>query len=72
MYTGRHLFDINHGGRRLTVSRTGSQGRRMYIGAINGQECAAAPAKGELLRTLIQMARHFPKSSQAPRTGIAG
>ena len=58
----RDLFEIKRGGKRLAVAVRGSGGWRRYIGSINGQECAAAPAKGDLLRMLIEMTDRQPHS----------
>jgi hypothetical protein len=51
----RHLFDIQHRGKRLSVGVRTRFRRRTYIGAIDGQVCATAPAKGTLLRLLMEM-----------------
>jgi hypothetical protein len=59
----RHLFDIQHGGRTLTVAVRGHKGRRIYVGYINGRLAALGRAKGEMLRRLVQLARTFPKAS---------
>lgn len=59
----RDLFEIKRGGKRLTVAvRGGCGGWRRYIGSIDGQECAMAPAKGDLLRMLIDMTGSQPHS----------
>ena len=54
MQTQRELFKIKRGGKCLSVLQ-GALGHRRYIGSIDGQVCAEAPAKGELLRRLIEM-----------------
>lgn len=56
------LFRFRHSQRDITVWRRGRGHYKRYIGAINGDVCADAPAKGELLRKLIEMARHYPKA----------
>jgi hypothetical protein len=61
-----HLFNIRHSGRVLTVEIGGKWGTsypQMYWGYIDGVLVADAPEKGELLRTLIDMSRRYPKAS---------
>ena len=65
MANQRDLFEILYGGRRLAVAVTRRGRQRLYVGAINGEVCATAPGKGDLLRALIQMARHYPKEAFA-------
>ena len=63
MQNQRELFAFTHGGRRLAMAVIGRGGRRKYLGYINGGLAAFGPAKGELLRELITLARHFPKAT---------
>jgi hypothetical protein len=55
MTNQRHLFDIQHRGKRLSVAVRTNYRQRTYIGSIDGQVCATAPAKGTLLRLLVGM-----------------
>ncbi|HET7083747.1 MAG TPA: hypothetical protein VFI23_03190 [Rhizomicrobium sp.] len=55
MENQRHLFDIQHRGKRLSVAVRTKYRQRTYIGSIDGQVCATAPAKGTLLRLLVEM-----------------
>lgn len=68
MLNQRELFEFTHAGRRLRMAVRGHKGRRTYLGYINGGLAATGLAKGELLRNLIQLARHYPK---APAPGQA-
>jgi len=52
----RQLFDIQHRGKCLSVAVRTKYRQRTYIGSIDGQVCATAPAKGTLLRLLVEMA----------------
>jgi hypothetical protein len=65
--TGRELFEFKHGGRRIGMIRRSRGAHRLYVGSINGEECAFGPQKGDLLRQLILMARHYPKDIVGPR-----
>ena len=56
----RELFEIQRGGRTLSISRASQGNRKLYIGAVNGEVCAFAPAKGGLLRALIQLSQAYP------------
>jgi len=62
MLNHRDLFEFNHAGRRLGMAVRGHKGRRTYLGFINGALAATGHAKGDLLRHLIQLARHYPKA----------
>jgi hypothetical protein len=66
------LFSFRHCQRDITVWRRGKGHFKRYIGAINGEVCAEAPAKGELLRNLIQMARGYPKAPSQRRVAHQG
>ena len=55
MESQRHLFDIQHRGKRLSVAVRTKYRQRTYIGSIDGQVRAKAPAKGTLLRMLVEM-----------------
>lgn len=63
------LFSFRHSQRDITVWRRGSGRFKRYYGAINGDMCAESTGKGDLLRRLIEMARHYPKTE--PRRRIA-
>lgn len=58
---------IRHNERNIGISRYFRKSRRTYIGSINGEVCAFGPAKGELLRKLIEMARSYPKAPKPVR-----
>ena len=55
MENHRHLFDILHRGKRLSVTVRTKYRQRTYIGSIDGQVRATSPAKGSLLRLLMEM-----------------
>jgi hypothetical protein len=57
MENQRHLFDIQHRGKRLSVAVRTKYRQRTYIGSIDGQVCVTAPAKGTLLRLLVERTR---------------
>jgi hypothetical protein len=58
----KQLFQLRHKGRTLSVGLKSRGKRKVYLGAINGETCAVAPGKGEVLRLLIKMAQGYPKS----------
>lgn len=64
----RELFEIRYNGRLLGVARAWRNGARSYIGFINGEMVTFAPAKGDLLRNLIQIAKSYPKAPEGVRT----
>ena len=51
----RHLFEIQHRGKRLAVAVRTRYRRRTYIGFIDGNIVATSPAKGTLLRLLVEI-----------------
>jgi hypothetical protein len=60
---GDYLFEISHKGRRLGFKKVGwGSKQKGYIGSINGDECAFARAKGELLSKLIGLVPSYPKA----------
>jgi len=63
----KELFEIRHSGRTLRVWRWNRGRGRRYIGAINNTVCAIGPAKGDLLRRMILMSRHYPKEASRRR-----
>ena len=65
----RELFEIQRGGRTLSISRSSQGNRKLYVGAVNGEVCAFAPAKGDLLRALIRLSQSYPKAK--PRRHVA-
>jgi hypothetical protein len=65
----QELFEIRHSGRNLQVWRRGKGHFKQYLGAINGDVCAMGPAKGDLLRRLVEMSRHYPMAP--PRRRVA-
>jgi len=67
----RELFEIRHLGRTLRVWRHNRGRHRRYIGAINGSVCAISPAKGDLLRRMILMSRHYPTEKKRRRPQVA-
>ena len=58
MENQRHLFDIQHRGKRLSVAVRTKYRQRTYIGSIDGQVRATSPAKGSLLRMLVELSSH--------------
>ena len=64
----RELFEIKYNGRLLGVARTWRRRSRSYVGFINGEIVTFAPAKGDLLRNLIQIAKSYPKAQEGVRT----
>ena len=60
----RELFEIRYNGRLLGVARTWRGHSRSYVGLINGEIVTFAPAKGDLLRNLIQIAKSYPKAPE--------
>jgi len=62
----RDLFQIRRGGTLLAVAVRGGGALRTYIGSINGEECATAREKGELLRMLFEMVPSYRATSQPP------
>lgn len=63
----RELFEVRYNGRLLGVAQTWRQSRS-YVGFINGEIVTFAPAKGDLLRNLIQIAKSYPKAPEGART----
>jgi hypothetical protein len=63
----RHLFNIKHRGKTLGFAIKGRGHRRTYIGYIDGELAALAPAKGQLLRDLMQIANQ-PRQNVDPST----
>ncbi len=63
MQNQRELFEVKKDGRRRGMAVRGRGRRRHYVGYINGQACAVAPAKGELWRVLLGMAPGNPEPS---------
>ena len=55
MINHRHLFTIQHRGKRLAIAVRTRYRRRTYVGTIDGEIMATAPAKGPLLRLLVEL-----------------
>ncbi len=66
---GRHLFDISHKGRNISVVASSVGRRKRYLGSINGAMCAIGSSKGDVLRRLIEVAPHYPKADRPPSPG---
>lgn len=66
MKNAKELFSFRHSQRTITIWRQGRSHFKRYIGAVNGEVCAEAPAKGELLRRLIEIARTYPTTDVMP------
>jgi hypothetical protein len=64
----RELFEIRYSGRLLGVARTWRGHSRSYVGLVNGKIVTIAPAKGDLLRNLIQIAKTHPKAPDGVKT----
>lgn len=70
MKHARELFQIRHAG--LVIQMWRSHPGRHYYGAIDGHICASGPAKGEVMRRLIDMARNYPKAPEVVRVAALG
>jgi hypothetical protein len=63
---GRHLFDISHKGRNISMMVSSLHYRKRYIGSINGEVCAIGSCKGDVMRQLMELAPLQPKAEKPP------
>jgi hypothetical protein len=63
---GKELFEISHGGRNIAVFLRNVGLRKRYIGSVNGIVCVIGSGKGDVMRRLIEVARHYPKADHRP------
>ena len=69
MKHARKLFQVRYADQVIQMWRGPG---RSYHGAIDGHICASGPAKGEVMRRLIDMARNYPKAPEAARVAALG